>query len=84
MIILSLNPLDAFDLLKVRNILRRERSPLKHLQLFERFTGFCDGKIFFDHAEQVWSDIAAKFKGKDFVQLVRELDSCPQIILTVI
>lgn len=85
MIILSNNPLDAFDLLKVRQILRQSRCPHESLRnSFDRYAGLIDGKIFFDDALRTWHDIAARFKGKDFAAVVRELDACPQIILTVI
>lgn len=85
MIILSISPLTSLEILQAKQILRESRCPNESLKnTFDRYSGFVDGKIFFDDAQTVWNDIAAQFKGKSFGEVVTELDACDQIILTVI
>ena len=85
MIILSTSPLTSLEILQVKQILHESRCPNESLKnTFERYSGFVDGKIFFDDAQSVWNDIAAQFKGKSFSEVVTELEACDQIILTVI
>lgn len=85
MIILSISPLTSIEILQVKQILRESRCPNESLKsTFDRYSGFVDGKIFFDNAQTAWNDIAAQFKGKSFAEVINELDACEQIIFTVI
>lgn len=85
MIILSISPLTSLEILQVKQILRESRCPNESLHAtFDRFSGFVDGKIFFDDAQFLWQEIADQYSGKSFAEVVRKLDACRQIVLTVI
>lgn len=85
MIILSTEPVSSLEMLQVKQILRQSRCPNESLRnTFARFTGLIDGKIFFDDAAQVWSDIAAQFADKKFADAIIDIDACPHIIITII
>ena len=85
MVILSLLPLSSLEILQVKQIFRESRCPNESLSsTFERYSGFVEGKIFFDNAQNIWADIAERFANKNFDQLIKELDASEQIIITVI
>lgn len=85
MIIISLSPLTSLDVLQIKQILRESRCPNESFRnTFDRYSGFVDGKIFFDDAQITWQQISDQFAGKSFADVISELDACDQIFFTVI
>lgn len=81
MIIISLHAVPDYQVQIVRDILKESKCPHESLtNCCPRYSGTIDGKIFFDDAQSVYSQITAY----DMADLLGEIDKVPHICLTVI